>query len=903
MTGVFYVQSYYSLMESIPDLESLVKKAKENEYDFIALSDDQNLYGMQEFLFICRKYKIKPILGTKVYLSLNNLLSKEKRIGLLVYATNDLGVRHLIQISNLVKTEQKDISLEELEKLQEGLFFILPNIEFVFFKMMEGKLIEKILLKLKETLTLFFFGLSLQSGYLELFVYIFLDIIKELKIKIVPVHKTNFLEPEQEEAHDLLLKLFHVEQEETHSSLDFLEKEEKEVSFLFLSSQEIKDKYSSYSEEYEFLNLNEFISKIEYINIFPPGLYLPQFKQTSESDSFQYLKKLTSDFLKKNFSSSDSQFVLYQKRLDEELKVIRDMHFEDYFLIVADLVNFAKKEEIFVGPGRGSSSGSLVCFCLGITEVDPIFYNLLFERFLNSKRNKKPDIDLDFPDDKIYLILEYIFKKYGSEYTSNIITFSTLTQKSFEKNSNYLNYQKKFPFLKYQEHKQKQIISQLEGMPQFTRNHPAGIIISNKNLLQFIPLEKNTNSNSPFLYQTQLEAKYLEKIGLVKIDLLSLKSLTLIDKILKEINKKRKEKIFWDQFSLDDKETYQLLQDGQTEYIFQLESVSAKKVLRTIKPSNFQDFIAVLALNRPGQIHYINNYHYNKTKKRNFLMDEEIYQSIGHILENTNGLILYQEQIMEIVVHVLGCDFGEAEIFMRYMISKKNSNLEEDRNKKNFLELSQRNGNSLRLSLKIYDYILKFSDYSFNKSHSVAYSLISYRMAFLKTHYLIFFLKVILEESQKNPTETNKILTQIQKQKSIKIFLPDILASDLEYQLTDEGTIGLPFTLIKSVSPVTASFIIKERKKRIFSDVYDFINRCRTVLNNNVLKDLFLSGICDNFDFNKNDLLNEVDLFEYFEHRRYLPQNTKVINKELSPEILQKEISRIFGFNLTYFIF
>ncbi len=894
MIGVFYLQSFYSIMESIPSLESLVKKAKENQYQFLALSDHENLHGMVNFVELCQKNKIKPILGIKIFLSLKEIINEDKIINFLIYAINDIGINNLIQISNLIKTKQENITLKVLKKFQEGLFFIVSNIDFELSNINDWILIEKIFIQLKNNLNFFFFGLSLQSKRLEIFADIFLSLMQKLKIFVVPAHKTNFLETEQEEGHKLLFELNNPLKYSPISS-------EEKMSFQFLNLKEIQNKYNSYYNDSDyreyFLDLNSFIDKIQYNKLFPSDIGLPIQKESFEKNSFTYLEEITNVFLRKKISVSSSQFPLYLERLKKELKIIKDMHYEDYFLIVFDIVRYTREKKILLGSGRGSSPGSLVCFCLGITEADPLYYNLLFERFLNPKRNKKPDIDLDFPDDKINIILKYIYEKYGENYTANIITFNTLTIKSFMRNANYITYLKKNLKFNEPDSKQIQILSQLEGIPQFTGTHPAGVIISNKNLLEHIPIQKNPHINSPFKYQTQLDANYLEKIGLSKIDLLSLKSLSLIDKIVKEINKNREEKISWEQLPLNDLQTYQLLQKGDTEYIFQLESPAAKQVLRKIKPQNFEDLNAVLALNRPGQINYINDYCRNKHEEKNFLIDKSVYNYIEHILKNTYGIILYQEQIMEISVSFAGYDFGEAEIFMKYIIQKVISDNDKNSIKSEFVKRSKQKGHSEQLANQIYDYILKFSNYSFNKSHSVSYSLISYRMAYLKTHFLVPFLTVILNEHQNIPFDKEMLLKKIKNTNEIKIIAPNIFISDIDYKLSKEKLL-LPLTLIRNVNNEIASFLINERMKKKFVNFFDFKNRCQKVLNNDLLKDLVLSGIFDDFGLNKNTLLNEANL-DYLEHEQYLLSFKKeILLDELPKEYLNKEIYRIFGFNL-----
>ncbi|MDC9032205.1 PHP domain-containing protein [Columbia Basin potato purple top phytoplasma] len=887
--SIFYLQSFYSIMESIPSLESLIKKAKDNQYNFVALSDNENLYGMVEFLFLCRQYQIKPILGMKIFLNLKEIIGQNKDICLLIYAFNDSGINYLIQISNLIKAKQKKITLSVLKTFQKDLFFVLSNIDFLFANISDFLLIEKIFDQLKNNLNFVFFGLSLQSDFLEMFASNFLSLLSEkLKILVVPVHKTNYLENFQKESYKLLFKL-------NSCSKDF------KMSFKFLNKQEIDNKYQPYYRDYKefFVDFNTFLNKIQYNKHFPSDLGMPLFKQSSEESSFVYLEKIIVSNLKQKISVSSPLFSIYFNRLKKELKIIKQMGYEDYFLIVFDLVQYALKNEILVGPGRGSAPSSLVCFCLGITEVDPLFYNLMFERFLNSKRNKKPDIDLDFPNNKLNVILKYIYEKYGPEHTANIIIFKSLTTKSFIKNTNYIKYQKEFLGTQKLDQKQIKTLSQLEKIPQSIGTHPAGIIISNQNLFQYVPIQSNSNINSPFRYQTQLDANHLEKIGLIKIDLLSLKNLSLIENILAKINVNKKDKICWKNIPLDDHQTFQLLNKGDTKYIFQLESSMAQKILQKVKPQKFEDLMDILALNRPGKIYYVDDYCLNKQKQKNILTESEssVNNYIKHIIDKTYGIILYQEQIMEIAFSFAGYDLGEAEIFMKYILNKNNLETKENMIKKEFVQRSIQKGHSELLSCKIYDYILKFANYSFNKSHSVSYALISYRMAYLKTHYLIPYLTVILNDCQKIPSETEFLLKKIKNTNKIEIVPPNIFISNIEYKLLKDKLL-LPLTLIRNITDEAVLFIINERNKKKFVDFYDFKNRCQKVLNNNLLRDLVLAGVFDNFGLNKNTLLKDSNL-EDLEHEQYLLSFKKqILLDELPEDFLKKETYKIFHFDL-----
>ncbi|MBP3059459.1 PHP domain-containing protein [Texas Phoenix palm phytoplasma] len=905
MTGVFYLQSYYSILNSMNSLESLVKKAKDNLYDFVALSDNENLYGMINFLELCNKYKIKPILGIKIKINLSEILSQDKNIGILIYAMNDIGLNNLIQISNIIRTSNnKIIDLKTLKSFQEGLFFVLSNIDFVLSNILDFKFINKIFYKLQKELNNFFFGLSLQSRWLKfLSNNYFLPLIKELNIQIVPTHKTNFLEKDEELCYELLIHLSN--DYDNLSKNNFLEDEElKQISnptnlenwcYQFLNKKQIEEYYNEYFSNQEycylFLDLKKFLNSVKYLKIFPSKFFLPKFRNYNKKKAIQKLKEISYDFLLEKRKNNNFDFELYKDRIDKELKIIEEIEYQDYFLIVYDLVSYSKKNSVLIGPGRGSSSSSLVCFCLGITEIDPLEHNLLFERFLNNQRKKMPDIDLDFPDNKIKFILNYILKKYGENFIANIVTFNTFTIKSFVRNLNYFKGKINLNFLKKIKNNINKISNRFVGIPHFTGTHPAGIVISDKNLFEYCPIQKNPIINSSFLYQTQFDVKQLSKIGLLKIDLLTLKSLNLIDKILNKINN-NKQNVFWNQISLFDEETYKILKNSDTDYIFQLESFSAKKVLQKIKPQNFKELIAVLALNRPGPINYLNEYCFNKElKKQKF-----IHSSIDFILEETYGIILYQEQIMQIAIFFAGYSLGESEIFMKKISDYDNLNLVKKSLKKEFIRKSMLNNHSYELSYKIYDFICKFSNYTFNKSHSSSYSLISYRMAYLKSNYFNIFIIVILNDYIKDIQETKKILIQL-KYKRKFILLPNILESEHEYKFY-EGKILLPLTLIKNLSEEICSLIVQERKKKKFQNFYDFKFRCKKFLDNELLRNLIFSGSLDVFGLNKKTLIEDSDL-SFLEHEENLSIYKKnIIYEEYDLKYLKQESFKVFGLDL-----
>ncbi|WP_349401742.1 polC-type DNA polymerase III, alpha subunit [Candidatus Phytoplasma solani] len=920
MRGVFYLQSYYSLLQSLNSLEKLVLKAKENDYDFVALSDESNLYGMPTFLKLCQNHKIKPILGIKI-----NFLWKHQIGEFLVYAKNDEGIKNLIQLATVSKKKnQNNIPLEKISQLGQNLFIIITGICPFWEKIFVGNQKDEFNQLLKELKVIFseiFLGISFQSFFLEKLTDNIFEFSSHFGIPCLPVHKTNYDNPKAKEAYQILAQMEN-------------KKIDSQIDLSFLTKNEFDAKYQ---KKPQIINpLKQLITKINYQTDLPNNFTLPSYldfvesnkKQKKENEikkesisskiskktpknitSKKYLKKIAYQGLKKILTSSNLKYDQYQKRLDQELAIINDLNYENYFLIVSDLVKYAKQNNILVGPGRGSSSGSLVCFCLEITEIDPLKYHLIFERFLNPQRKTMPDIDLDFPDNKREIIIKYICQKYGLSRVANIITFGRfINKKAIIKE--LLKFKKIMPFqikqlfnfldnkttqatnnLDDQINNLLQIASFLEGVPRFTGTHPAGIILNKDNLLQSIPLQKSNYLN---LLQTQWEASDLESMGLLKIDLLGLHSLTIIEQIIAAIKKKE---ITFDLFSisLDDQKTFQLLSSGKTLGIFQLESYNAKTFLTKMAPQNFEDLIALLALNRPGPIDsfnlFLNNRNQNKKKQTYFdpLIDQ--------ILKPTYGVILYQEQIMQIVAAFAKYNLAEADLFRRAISKKDKKVLLQE--KKYFIKKSQKEGHDIFLSNKIYDYILKFANYGFNKSHSVAYSLISYRMSYLKTHYFIEFMITLLNDALNDSLQTTILLKEV-SQANITLVKPNVLFSLDQYYFKNKQ-LFLPLNIIKSVSNNFCKELIKERQKQNFLSFKDFKQRLCFCLNETILTNLIFSGALDQMGLNRKTLFHNQDLNEV-KYYSFLPNHIIIYHQEFLPQQLNEAENKVFGFNLNNYI-
>ena len=568
-------------------------------------------------------------------------------------------------------------------------------------------------------------------------------------------------------------------------------------------------------------------------------------------------------------------------------------------LIVWDYVNFAKQNNILVGPGRGSAAGSLVSFCLGITTIDPIKYDLFFERFLNPERISMPDIDIDFEYTKRDEVINYCIKKYGIKKVAPIITFGTLGSKQVIRDvgkilnidikvidkitkslDSKLNLINNYPNVKHYLTTDKlkmlyKIALKLEGLKRHTSVHAAGVVMSKYDLDEIIPLSYHDN-----LYTTGYSMEFLENLGLLKMDFLALKNLTLINNILEEIN------IKFNDIPLDDKDTYKLFNDVDTIGIFQFESQGMMNLLKKFKINSFDDIVAVIALFRPGPMSNIDSY---IKRKNNLEKIDYIDDSLIPILKYTYGIIVYQEQIMQIANVMANYSYAEADILRKAMSKKQETVLLKEKDK--FINQSILNGYDKNVAIKVYDLILKFASFGFNKAHSVSYAMISYKMAYLKVHYRNIFMRNLLSMAIGSEIKTKEYINMCK----IKILKPDINISDNDYIIKD-NYIVYPLNNIKNIGNTTASIIISERNKGQFKDIFDFISRCN--LNKNVLDSLNKAGCFEKFinqktfDYNIDALLNYSELGSLLEDS-LKPEliNVKEYDKK---QLLQREYE-VFG--------
>ncbi len=791
------ITTEYSLLKSLIKLPDLISFLNENNIKECAICDE-NLNGFMDFYLKCKENNIKPIIGLDtVYESMH----------IYVYAKNYLGYQELLKIDYL----KDNMNLSYLEN--SNLLVIIP------FKSID--IYEK--LKYKDNVYIGFCNdIEKNNALLICDKIVYVDNVRCLFKKDI-------------------------------SYLKYL----KMLNDNFVYNDNAYYKTSSFED---IQTTNEFSKQIN-LEIPFDKKYIPKFNNSD--NNYEYLKKLCILGLNKRFNGKVSN--KYKERILYELDVINKMGFVDYFLIVYDYVLYAKKNDIFVGPGRGSAAGSLVSYSLGITNIDPIKYDLLFERFLNINRKKMPDIDIDFESDKRINMIEYVKNKYGFDKVAVGLTFNNYKAKlilrdlakllkvdsnvfdKFIKNinsslslkENYQNEKVKKYIEMYSELKNLYDISyHLEGLKKNTSTHAAGVIISSEKLGKIIPI-----SNEDGTLKTGIEMPYLEKMGLLKMDFLALEKLNIISKVSKKIKNFNINNI-----PLDDKKTLKIFYDADTDDIFQFESSYAKSVLDKLKITSFNELTVSLALVRPGANKQIDEYLKNKKEGINLAGD------LTDILGSTYGTIIYQEQVMKIFEKVGGYSLFEADD-IRVAISKKKEDIINAQHDK-FVSGGIKNGYSKEFVEKLFNKIKEFGGYGFNKSHSVAYALVSYQMAYLKANYPKEFMFYLLENN-KDISKCEKILSSL-KNSGYKLLKPNINYSIDKYA-EKNGYILLPLNIIRGLNDDIISKIIRVRENG-FNDIFDFFVKTNSFLNKETYLILIKSGALDIFKINKQTMIKNIDV-------------------------------------------
>ena len=837
------LKTSYTLLSSLIRIPELIQKAKSLGYQSLAITDHNNMFGVPAFYQECKKNNIKPVIGLELEVEDKNIL---------LYAMNNQGYKNLIKLSTIVS--ERNITLEDLTLYQNDLILVIP---YSFFN-------EEIYNIYKYH----YIGYSTKEEQ---------DKIKEDKVFI---NNVSYLEKEDHKYLDYLIMI----------------KEQKVIGEYHLNENTLhhlmnEQELLSYTTETD-IHTSKEIADLCNVEISYTNNLLPIYDE--KINAYEYLKYLCKKGLNRRLNNHVPE--VYITRLEKELSIINEMNFCNYFLIVWDYVKYAKQNHILVGPGRGSAAGSLVSYTLGIIDIDPIKYDLLFERFLNPERITMPDIDIDFDSEKRQDVINYCINKYGEKKVAGIITFDTLAAKQVVRDvartlnipipevdnltklfspketlQEIMSNNVKLKRLLAENHSYQKLFDialHLEGLPRNIGIHASGIVISRIPIDETIPLYKNARG----IYTTAYSMNYLEPLGLLKMDFLGISNLTLIQEVLTNIRKQEKINITFQNIPLDDKKTLEVFSKVKTDGIFQFESPGMKRFLEKLKVASFDDLIAALALYRPGAMEFIDNY-----IRRKEGLEEVTYpdKCLEKILKPTYGIIIYQEQILEIARTYAGYTLGEADILRRAISKKKEKVLLEEKPK--FIEKSLSNGHTQKQAEQIYNLILKFANYGFNKSHSVGYATVAYKMAFLKTYFFQYFETAILNNVIGNDYKTKLYLSEI-RQNKIEILPPDINQSTSIYQVQDKKII-CPLSIIKNVGTTISRQIIEERKLAPYTSFINFLERNYSPssknpspltenkpgsLNKKAIISLIKSGCFNSFGANEKTLINNLEeIFNY----------------------------------------
>lgn len=882
MIGFLYGQTEYNMLKSAMRLDDYVKKAKAYGYESLSITD-HNMYGHYKFYNLCQENGIKPLIGLE--LSLKSCDDKTDKI--IAYALNNKGYRELLKISSMDKLESKVFSIDELAKLENVIF--ITSYDSEWYRSNDFNELLTNYSRLKH----FGIGLSFAGKSILKQSNLLYEFVSSNNLAYYPISPTLYDTLEDYDAYEAL-------------SLIGGEQPLNYIDFHLKKPSELEEEF--FMHEGAFSYYEKLVNRVD-LTISKVSKSLPSFDTGLNTSSAEYLELLCQKGLDRRYNYAHvTDLKNYKSRMNYELSVIHSMGYDDYFLIVWDYVRYAKKAGIMVGPGRGSAAGSLVAYCLGITNVDPLRYNLLFERFLNPERVTMPDIDMDFPDDKREEVINYVRSKYGEYRVCTISAFGTFQVKSsirdigraFKINPQDIDIITKLAakaddfdsFLSdYRENKSiyklLTVAKKIENLPRHITTHAAGVIISDDDLRNNVPLQKGSTA----LYQSQLDAHDLADLGLLKMDFLGITNLATIDGICKVIPNLNN--ITIQNIPLNDERTYELLRHGDTDGVFQLESEGIKKVLVKLKPTSFNDLVAVLALYRPGPMDNIDEFILRKHGKA----FAYLHPDLEPILKETYGIIVYQEQIMQICVQFAKMSLAEADI-LRRAVSKKDKELL-SLNRDKFVSGAINNGYDKKIADDIYDYIVKFANYGFNKSHSVAYAIISYQMAYFKANYFALFMAKYLNSVLGNVSLIEKKLVYARR-KGLNILPPNINISGEEF-VTKNQDLYYPLTGIQQIGTQIARQIVKEREKGLYESLSDFKKRLPQ-LSKAVIEALIYAGTFDSFQMTKKAMLSQSDPLEMI-FSNELKGNLKNTTGELSDDELRLSERKYLGFNIQYDLF
>lgn len=851
-----HVHTEYSLLDGSAKIRELVARAKELGMDSIAITDHGAMYGAIDFYEAAQEAGIKPIIGCEVYVAAGSRLVKEGKGGgyyhLVLLAENNEGYQNLVKLASYGFLDgfyyKPRIDKELLRKYHKGLIASSACLAGEVARNVLTVSYEKAKEAALEYLEIFGEGnffLELQDHGMREQKQVnsaLLRMSKETGIPLIATNDSHYIYKEDAEPHDILLCI------QTGKTILDEDRMRYEGGQFYVKSPE--EMYGLFSYAPEACENTAKIAERCNVTFTFHELKLPQFDVPEGKDAVGYLRELCYEGFRKHYPEPKPE---WEERLEYELATIQNMGFVDYFLIVWDFIKYAKDHGISVGPGRGSAAGSMVSYCLSITTIDPVKYSLIFERFLNPERVSMPDIDVDFCYERRQEVIDYVIEKYGEDHVAQIITFGTMAARAVIKDvgralampyADADRISKMIPRIQGQnitidaamemnpdlkeayenEEDTKRLIDtskRLEGLPRHSSTHAAGVVICKAPVMDFVPLSANDGQ-----VNTQYAAGLLEKLGLLKMDFLGLRTLTVIRGAVEEIERNHGIKVDIDNLPMDDPAVYEMVSQGKTDGVFQLESPGMKQFLRELQPRNFEDWIAGIALYRPGPMDFIPTYCAVKNGLRKI---QYTHESLKPILENTYGCIIYQEQVMQIVRDLAGYSLGRSDSVRRAMSKKKASVMAEER--KIFvygdgkdIPGCVKNGIPAEKAEKIFDEMTDFAKYAFNKSHSVCYAVVGYQTAWLKRYYPVEFMAALMTSVMDKADKVSGYVEECKKM-GIALLPPDINEGFGPFSVS-EGKIRFGLSAIKNVGSSAVDLLVREREKNgPFQSMTDFCGR------------------------------------------------------------------------------
>ena len=877
-----HVHSEYSLLDGAARIHDIVARTVENGQKAVALTDHGCMYGVIAFYQACKDAGIKPIIGFEAYVAPRNMEDKEGKMDkeyahLILLAKNQTGYQNLMKLSSMAYIKgyyyRPRIDYPTLETYSEGIIATSACLAGDLPRLLLDGRYEDAITYVENMKRIFGddFYIELQDHGIpeeREVLPLLKKICQQTHTKPIAANDTHYVRQEDAEAQDALMCIQmgrYVDEENRMKMFG--------SSFYLKSTEEMMELFSDCPEAIE--NTNEIAAKC-HVDFEFGKIHLPNYEVPAGYTHEAYLRTLCKAGLQRKCKGKGEE---YEKRLDYELRVIEAMGYVDYFLIVWDFIDYAKRRHIMVGPGRGSAAGSLAAYCLDITDVDPIPYGLIFERFLNPERISMPDIDIDFCYERRQEVIDYVQQKYGADHVAQIITFGTMGAKQAIRDigrvlripygevdklskmiPNELNMTLDKALEKSRELRETyeaggdsariiRLAKKIEGMPRHASTHAAGVVISAKPITEYVPLQKNDEAVT-----TQFPMGTIEELGLLKMDFLGLRTLTVIRDTLDEIERLGGDVPDMQQIPNDDAAVYKMISNGDTDGVFQLESNGMRAFLQQFRPDCFEDVIAGISLYRPGPMDQIpmyveRKYHPDKVKYDHPMLEP--------ILSMTYGCMVYQEQVMQIVRDLAGYSWGHSDLVRRAMSKKKKDVMEKEESA--FIAGCKANGIDESISRKIFASMLDFAQYAFNKSHAAAYAVVAYQTAWLKTHYEAEFLASLMNSFLNN---TDKISEYIQtcRRAGIALLPPDINESSAKFAVSlqkGEKAIRFGLAAVKNVGFAACEALSYEREKNgAFFDFYEFVSRCHSFLNKRMLEYLIKAGALDCFGMKRAVLID-----------------------------------------------